>query len=215
MDRRGHGASGDSPDYSLRKEAEDVAAVVDSMPGPVFVLGHSYGAVCALEATFLTNKIARLILYEPPVEEPADFDRAMADSIDRLIRAGARDEAVVTFLGEVVKQSPSEIATMRSRPSWTGLVSTIDGQPRQMRALASYRFDAKRMGSVRMPVLLLTGSDTASPYLKKSIASLQASLPHPTLVVLAGQQHNAMDSGRENLAATMVRFLAAESTRTR
>jgi len=43
MDRRGHGASGDSLDYSLQKEAEDVAAVVNARPGTVFVLGHSYG----------------------------------------------------------------------------------------------------------------------------------------------------------------------------
>src|SRR6188472_1793189 len=51
MDRRGHGASGDSPEYSLSKEAEDVTAVVKSRPGPVVVFGHSYGAVAALEAT--------------------------------------------------------------------------------------------------------------------------------------------------------------------
>src|SRR6266853_2334593 len=43
IDRRGHGASGDSRDYSLQKEAEDVAAVVNSLPAPVFLLGHSYG----------------------------------------------------------------------------------------------------------------------------------------------------------------------------
>jgi pimeloyl-ACP methyl ester carboxylesterase len=42
MDRRGHGASGDSPNYSLQREAEDVAAVVNSRPGTVFLLGHSY-----------------------------------------------------------------------------------------------------------------------------------------------------------------------------
>jgi pimeloyl-ACP methyl ester carboxylesterase len=47
MDRRGRGASGDSPEYSLSKEAEDVAAVVNSRPGPVFVFGHSYGGVAA------------------------------------------------------------------------------------------------------------------------------------------------------------------------
>src|SRR5262249_9104776 len=41
MDRRGRGDSGDSPDYSLKKEAEDIAAVVESRPGPVFLLGHS------------------------------------------------------------------------------------------------------------------------------------------------------------------------------
>ena len=55
MDRRGRGASGDSPEYNLSKEAEDVTAVVNSRPGLVFVFGHSYGGVAALEAAFLTN----------------------------------------------------------------------------------------------------------------------------------------------------------------
>ena len=69
MDRRGRGASGDSVEYSLLKEAEDVAAVVNSRVGPVFVFGHSLGGVAALEATFLTDRIARLMLYEPPLHE--------------------------------------------------------------------------------------------------------------------------------------------------
>ena len=61
MDRRAHGASGDSPAYSLQKEVEDVVAVVEAQAGPVFVLGHSFGAVCAFEAAFQTAKIARLV----------------------------------------------------------------------------------------------------------------------------------------------------------
>ena len=60
MDRRGHGASVDSADYALEKEAQDVAAVVESRPDTVFVLGHSYGGVAALESTFLTSRIGRL-----------------------------------------------------------------------------------------------------------------------------------------------------------
>ena len=50
MDRRGHGESGAGPNYALTKEFQDVAAVVKSLAGPVFVLGHSIGGVCALEA---------------------------------------------------------------------------------------------------------------------------------------------------------------------
>src|SRR5215471_3670463 len=45
MDRRGHGESEAGADYSLHKEFEDVAAVVNSLPEPVFVLGHSIGGV--------------------------------------------------------------------------------------------------------------------------------------------------------------------------
>jgi pimeloyl-ACP methyl ester carboxylesterase len=64
MDRRGHGKSGDGRDYSFQREAEDVASVVNSRRGPVYLLGHSIGAVAALEATFLTKNVAKLILYE-------------------------------------------------------------------------------------------------------------------------------------------------------
>jgi pimeloyl-ACP methyl ester carboxylesterase len=36
MDRRAHGASGDSLPYNFQKEVEDVVAVVAAQPGPVF-----------------------------------------------------------------------------------------------------------------------------------------------------------------------------------
>ncbi len=88
MDRRGRGASGDSAEYSLLKEAEDVAAVVNSRSGPVFVFGHSYGGVAALEATFLTDRIARLMLYEPPLHEPVGQQPGGGDA-----GRGARQEA--------------------------------------------------------------------------------------------------------------------------
>jgi Alpha/beta hydrolase family len=49
MDRRGRGGSGDGSTYAIEREFEDVAAVVDSIGGPVNLLGHSYGALCSLE----------------------------------------------------------------------------------------------------------------------------------------------------------------------
>ena len=209
MDRRGHGASGDNANYNLQKEAEDVAAVADSRSGTVFVLGHSYGGVAALEASLLTKKIAKLILYEPPLKEPVDFDLAVSERLEQLIKKGERDQALETFLREVVKLSPKEIAAMRSRPAWGKLVATIDSQPRQMRALAAYRFNAARFRTLTTPTLLLTGSESSSPHIKAAIATLQATLPHSTLVVLQGQQHNAMDSDREQLAKAISNFLRA------
>jgi pimeloyl-ACP methyl ester carboxylesterase len=207
MDRRGHGLSADSADYSLQKEAEDVASVADSRQGTVFVLGHSYGGVAALEATFLTDRISKLLLYEPPVQDPAERSLAVAEKMEQMIKAGAREQALVTFETEVVQLSADEVAAMKSRPAWPELVATIDLQLRQMRALASYRFDATRLRTLKQPTLLLLGGLTRSPYLKQAITSLQAALPHTTRVVLGGQEHNAMDGGRELLADAITRFL--------
>jgi len=208
MDRRGHGESEAGSNYSLRKEFEDVAAVVNSRPGPVFVMGHSYGAVCALEAAFLTNKISKLVLYEPPLQ---DLDHtAVADRMEKMIRAGDREQALVTFLREIVMISPDEIAAMKRQASWPRRVPGIDIQIREIRALSKYRFEAKRMRTLEAPTLLLTGSRTASPQLKQAINSLMDTLPQRTLFVFEGQEHNAMDRIPRQFAETVTNFLRGQ-----
>jgi pimeloyl-ACP methyl ester carboxylesterase len=205
MDRRGHGNSGDSPDYTLQKEAEDVAAVVDSRPGAVFLMGHSYGGVAALEAAFLTNKISKLVLYEPPLQDRNHA--AVGTKMERMIRAGEREQALVTFMREIVMISAGEVAMMRARPSWPRLVSSVEQQIRQVRALDEYRFDPKRVSVLKVPTLLLTGSRTASPELKRAIRGLMDSLPNRSLVVFEGQEHNAMDAIPQQFAETLTNFL--------
>ena len=211
MDRRGHGASGDSPDYTLQKEAEDIAAIVNSRPSPVFLLGHSYGGVAALEAAFLTDKISKLVLYEPPLQ---DLDNAaVLARMERMIQTGDREQALVTFLGEIVMISPSELAAMKARPSWAGLLASVESSIRQDRALAAYRFEPKRTSTLKIPTLLLTGSKTASPQLKQAIRGLLDSLPNRSLVVLEGQEHNAMDTAREQFADAVMNFLLGTTDR--
>jgi pimeloyl-ACP methyl ester carboxylesterase len=205
MDRRGHGASGDSPEYSLQKESEDVAAVVDSLPGPVFLMGHSYGAVCALEAAFITHKISKLVLYEPPVQERNHS--AVASKMESLTRAREREQALTVFLQEVVMISPAEIEAMKSRPSWANLATGIELQIRQLRALDAYLFDSKKISSLEIPTLLLTGSKTASPDLKRAIEALMATMPNRRLIVFEGQEHNAMDTIPQRFAEAVSKFL--------
>jgi pimeloyl-ACP methyl ester carboxylesterase len=65
VDRRGRGGSGDSRDFVMEREFEDVAAVVDSFREPVILLGHSYGGLCALEAALLSRNVRALVIYEP------------------------------------------------------------------------------------------------------------------------------------------------------
>jgi pimeloyl-ACP methyl ester carboxylesterase len=208
MDRRGHGESEAGSTYSLRKEFDDVVAVVNILPGPVFVLGHSYGGVCAMEAAFLTDKIAKLVLYEPPLQ---DLDHtAIADTMEQLIRAGDREEALLTFLQKIVMMSRADIARLKAQPSWPSRVAGIDIQIREIRALGKYRFDPKRVKKLKVPTLLLTGSKTSSPQLKQAIRSLMDSLQNRSLYVFEGQEHNAMDNVPEQFAETVTNFLLSK-----
>jgi pimeloyl-ACP methyl ester carboxylesterase len=205
MDRRAHGASGDSLPYSLQKEVEDVVAVVAAQPGPVFVLGHSFGAVCAFEAAFHTAKIARLALYEPPVRV-ADHSATLA-RMEEMIRTGDREKALMTFMTDIVLISAGEVAAMKARPSWAGLLATVESSVRQDRALSQYRFDPARARAMTIPTLLMAGSKTTSPELKRSLDSLREALPHHTLRIFDGQEHNAMDTIPQEFAATLSSFL--------
>jgi pimeloyl-ACP methyl ester carboxylesterase len=205
MDRRAHGASGDTLPYSLQKEVEDVVAVVAAQPGPVFVLGHSFGAVCAFEAAFHTKKIARLALYEPPVRL-ADHSPILA-RMETMMRNGDREGALMTFMKEIVMISADEVAAMKARPSWAGLLASVETAVRQDRALSQYQFDPARARTITVPTLLMAGSKTASPELKRSIDSLRQALPHPTLRIFEGQEHNAMDTIPQEFAATLSSFL--------
>ena len=165
--------------------------------------------VASLEAAFLTNKISKLVLYEPPLQEP-DHTKAVS-RMETMIHAGEREQALATFMREIVMISPGEVAAMRGRPSWPGLVASVESQIRQVQALGTYRFDAKRVSALKMPTLLLTGSETVSPDLKRAIKTLMNSLPDRTLVVFEGQEHNAMDTIPRQFADAVTSFLLGKT----
>ena len=59
MNRRDFGASGDTADYDIERDFEDIAAVMTAVAaltgGPVSVWGHSYGANYAMGGAALTT----------------------------------------------------------------------------------------------------------------------------------------------------------------
>ncbi|MFD0431943.1 alpha/beta fold hydrolase [Streptomyces zhihengii] len=65
-DRRGRGDSGDSPDYDVQREVEDLDALIERAGGEAMVFGMSSGAVLSLEAAARGSAVSRLALYEPP-----------------------------------------------------------------------------------------------------------------------------------------------------
>ena len=209
VDRRRRGGSGDTADhYSLEREVEDVVAIVDSIGAPVSLLGHSYGAICSLEASLLrTTHVHRLVLYEPPIPTSIEiFPTGTIARIEALIEAGDREEAVVVFLREVVKMPPGELDLTREASSWRGRVATAHTLPREMRAVEGYTFDPTRFRTLRTPTVLLVGGDSP-PFLKAAIEAVGAALPDSRIVVMPGQQHVAMHTAPELFASLVVRFL--------
>lgn len=209
MDRRGRGASGDSPAYDIRREGEDVAAVVDAIGEPVFVLGHSYGGRCSLEATLLTNWIARLIVYEPPIPgRPPETPSAVVDQMQDLVTRGDLETALVLFFREIVGMSAPELDAFRRLPMWQARIPLASTIPREFAIDRTRPFNPERFAGLETPVLLMVGGDSP-PYFRQAIELLHATLPDNRIAVLPGQRHVAMDTAPELFVREALNFLLA------
>ncbi len=190
VDRRGRGASGDSDNYAVPREFEDVANVVDSIAEPVNLLAHSFGAVCALEAALLTSNIRKMVLYEPVFPATAgSSEAAIVDRMQALLDAGDREGVVVTLIRDFVRVPALDIEHLRSLPAWAGRVAAAHTIPREMRT-GGYRFDPRRFRRLTSPVLLLLGGDSP-PATKEVTKVVSAALPGSQIGTMPGQQHTA------------------------
>lgn len=208
LDRRGRGASGDADTYALEREIEDLTAVVDTIGGPVDLLGHSFGALVSLETAARTSRLRHLVLYEPPIptEMPLVGPPLIA-RLDALVAAGEREAAVETFLSEGPRLPARDLAIMKSLPAWGGRVAAAHTIPRELRASIEYQFDASRFAAVRVPTLLLLGGASPSPF-RAALELVQDAIPHAELAVLPSQQHAAMDTAPDMFLREVLRFLA-------
>ena len=212
LNRRGRGGSGDTEDYALEREAEDVAALVEAIGEPVNVLGHSYGALCALEAALLRPP-RRLILYEPPISvgdhAPYSDRDGFIGRLEALLEAGEREAVVLTFMREAVQMPPDELDQVRAAPSFPGRVAAAHTIPRELRAQASYRLRPERFAGLQVPTRLLLGG--ASPaFFRDATALVRSALPLAEVMVLPGQQHVAIDTAPDLFVQAVVEFLSGD-----
>lgn len=211
LDRRGRGHSGDNSDYCLKKEAEDIVAVIAAIGGNVHLFGHSFGGLCALEAALLTDSIAKLILYEPPLSLAgsgwsADVDQQM----HTLLQSGQNEAALLLFFRDVLGMAHDELASLQASSSWTTRITEARAVHRELQAIAGYSFMANNYTALHTPTLLLLGSD--SPPRRYRIAdTLKNALLNSQLVLLDGQQHSAVRTAPKLLASKLITFCSPKT----
>ena len=207
IDRRGRGLSGDEQPYDILREAEDIAAVVDGIGGPVSVLGHSYGAVCALEASVLTDDIGTMVLYEPPIPTGIPmYPPGLPERMDSLVDTGDPEAALELFFRDVVRMPEHELTKYRALPMWKSRIEMVPTIARELAIDRSYTFDGSKFADITIPTLLLVGGDSP-PLFFSAIDAAHAALPHARVVRLPGQQHIAMDISPDMFTDAVLDFL--------
>ncbi|MDX6325043.1 MAG: hypothetical protein QOK15_1397, partial [Nocardioidaceae bacterium] len=131
-DRRGRGGSGaGSSPWSLERELDDLAAVLEATGGRASLLGVSSGAVLVLEAARRGLPVERVVGYEAPFildDSQAPTDPGFPEHVQRLVDEGRRSEAVRAFF-RLVGVPTVVRGVMRVLPVWSRLTSIAHTLP--------------------------------------------------------------------------------------
>lgn len=190
-DRRGRGDSADGASYSVEREVEDLAALVQAAGGSAYAFGASSGGALVLRAAASGVPFTRLAVYEPPFvtegargEEPDHVGQLRA-----LIAAGKRGAAVKYFMSDMVgAPKPVVIMMQLMFPVWKKLKAVAHTLPYDASIMGDWRVPKERAASVRTPALVMYGGKT-DERLRRAAEALSAALPDAQLRVLPGQTH--------------------------
>lgn len=207
--RRGRGKTAAAGDRILEEEALDVADVVRAIGTPVCLLGHSYGAHCALlAAAHEPARVSKLVLYEPAWPSIVRPDALAA--LETLAAAGAWDQFAYAFFANTLHVPTGELDALRDSELWAPIVADAAASLDDLRSMHAYRFDPSRFAGLDIPVLLQIGSE--SPRELYVTDALAAVLPDVRIETLPGQAHEGMTTAPELYAETTMRFLLAASS---
>lgn len=192
MDRRGFGASGDGPAYSLDREFADVAAVVDAVAArsgsPVVLWGHSFGAGCAMGAAALTGNVSHLVIYEPGLG--LQYRAGWIDQVEQLVADGDLETTIVMVLRDLLEFTDEQIEQRRAEPQWAGRVATAPTVAREARAEQEWTYAGNRMDRITAPTLMLSGTESP-PDIKATTAAAVTAIPGAKVRELSGHAHIA------------------------
>ncbi len=177
VDRRGRGQSGDTEPYTLQREFEDVVALIEYISGAVNLLGHSYGALCSLDA----------------------FER-----FDAYIKVGEYEKALI-MLYEIARAPIQEMELQKAQSNWQARLAATPTTRREVIGAMNYHFSPDKFRNLKTPTLFLVGSET-TPFYKLATETVHKALLGSRVGVLSGQGHEAVVTSPELFLREVISF---------
>jgi len=186
---------GKGEDFTVGQHAKDIAAFIESIGGPVYLVGWSYGGRPAYEvARTRPDLVKKLVLMEggpdmrprPPGVLP-DIDVAVrASKVATFFDAGDMDGGLAFATDDI--SGPGRWASMPESyrqilrdNAWT-VVGIGHGE--------AYTGTCSEFGSLKMPVLLIKGELT-TPRLRDIVLEESKCLPHAAVVTIPKAGHSS------------------------
>lgn len=195
VDRRGCGKSPSEPKpYTVASEAADVLQVLDDQSAAsAHLVGHSYGALIALEmAAQAPERVRSLHLIEPPLLAllPNDADvEKLSDSVREIYRcaeAWTAEQITLAFFSYVA--SPEFAASLPEKPIWPQLVATAKRVGLQQFP-GDYAPEVLAQIDNELPIQVYRG-EKSHPALRKLAAAVADALPGARLIDIPDAYHD-------------------------
>jgi pimeloyl-ACP methyl ester carboxylesterase len=177
--------------YSISREVEDVRALGEAIAEPMVIVGHSSGAVVALETLAAwPDMFAGAVLYEPPVATgPPDPAASAALTLaNAAVAAGKPGKAAQIFIRDVVGMPALSAWMLRPIVSLVPRLRALI--PRQICDLDGVGLRLDAYATISVPAVLL-GGERSPAHLGKSLDALAEAMPHAERVTLARRDHLA------------------------
>jgi pimeloyl-ACP methyl ester carboxylesterase len=187
-DRPGRGESAEATVFSLAREIEDIAALIEAGGGSAAVYGSSSGGAIALAAAAAALPITKLALWEVPLGDELGTDGAeFLRGLRERIVAGDGDRTVEYFMKDM---PPAWLEGSRHSPGWPVMTSMGPSLEPDAEALA-WTQSAPRAdlwASIDQPTLVILGEQTI-PIMPPAAESIVAALPNARLVRIPASDH--------------------------
>jgi pimeloyl-ACP methyl ester carboxylesterase len=182
-----------SPGHTMATEVDDLLAISAILDGPLVLVGHSSGAVVALEAALVAPAtFAGMLLYEPPVAVTRPLGGEALLRARAALDAGNPDRAMAIHLREIVQAPRWLVASIRLVPSiGRRMRAFAPAQISDDEAIEALGVGLARYAGIDVPTCLL-GGDRSPTNLRRRLDGLAEILPRlVSVVVLRGQGHAA------------------------
>jgi pimeloyl-ACP methyl ester carboxylesterase len=194
-DRRGRGDSGDTPPFTVDREYDDLAALIDQAGADsASLFGTSVGGVLALAAAADRGlPIEKLAVWEPPYIVDGDGSRppVVADyrqQLVALLAADRRGDMVELFMTQAVGMPAELVAGMRQAPFWSSMEQVAHALVYDAALIGDFSVPTERLAAVTAPTLVIDGGTT--PWLSRTADAVAEAIPQARRHTLQGQPHN-------------------------
>lgn len=190
-DRRARGESGDTKPYNVKREIEDIDALIQEAGGSAYLFSISSGAILAIHAAAAGLNIKKLALFEPPFVGNSDGKRPASAEADlnMMIAEKKPGEAVSYYLRKVMGVPAFVPMILKLTSNWKKMKANAPSLPYDAAVCGDFNIPEELVGSIHIPTIVI--ESTKSPkMLRDAVGAVAELLPRGKKISLNGKIHD-------------------------